>query len=77
MRLQVERDLLVGGRVGEVPPGVSLEAVSARAGAPATARSAADAASSVLAIAGIAVIVLDVALALLDRIRPPHGRRAT
>jgi hypothetical protein len=75
MRLQVERDLLRGHRVGEDLPG------QAPAGAPAPAvggsgPAPAGAPSMALAVLGIGVVLLDVILALLERIRPPERRPA-
>jgi hypothetical protein len=72
MRLQVERDLLRGQRVGEELPG------RAPAGAPvgASAHKPNSAPTMVLAVVGLGVVILDVVLALLDRVRPPERRTA-
>ena len=75
MRLQVERDLLVGARVGEAGPGqapAGASAAPATSVGPAPAPNRESAPSIVLAIAGIAVVVLDVVVAVLDRLRPPQ-----
>lgn len=72
MRLQVERDLLRGSRVGDDLPGAPDPGpVTAL---PAAAPRSPDA-SVVLGVAGFALVLLDLALALFERIRPPHPRR--
>ena len=69
MRLQVERDLLAGSRVGDDAPGMS----SPRGAAQSPARAGAEP-SPILAIAGLGLVLVDIALALFERVRPP-GRR--
>jgi hypothetical protein len=65
MRLQVERDLLVGAKVGEAFPGQRREVPPNPVPAPQPLGLA-----GVLGVAGIMLAALDVAVALLDRIRP-------
>jgi hypothetical protein len=68
MRLQVERDLLVGAPVGEAFPGqreASPEAVANPAGGP-----AASPIPVLVGIAGLVLAALDVIVAVLDRFRP-------
>jgi hypothetical protein len=68
MRLQVERDLLAGSRVGEAfPGGRPRPAVVADTGPSRWA--------SALGAAGIVLVGLDVGLAAMERIRPPRAAR--
>jgi hypothetical protein len=70
-RLQVERDLLAGIRPGEAFPGAGLPTLGADGSprASSTGDGLPDWASSVVAGAGLVLVVLDVILALLDRRR--------
>ena len=68
LRLQVERDLRVGARVGEAFPGAADAADAPAPAAPMPRPSA------VLAAAGLALVVLDVGLAIFERFRPPARR---
>jgi hypothetical protein len=63
MRLQVERDLLAGAKVGEDFPGQRLETPSPPSARPIGL-------TSVLSLAAIMLAVLDVGVAVLDRMRP-------
>jgi hypothetical protein len=67
MRLQLERDLLAGATAGTSFPGAPAMAPEPDRPEPAW--------SPVLALVGIGLALLDVTLAILDRVSGPPGRR--
>jgi hypothetical protein len=65
MRLQVERDLLAGAKVGEAFPGQRREVPPVPAPVPQP-----NALAAILGGASIVLVALDVCVALLERLRP-------
>jgi hypothetical protein len=68
MRLQVERDLLVGHRVGDDFPGAEAPPAGAPVKAPEPAW------APVFGLGALVLVLIDVIVAILDRVRPPRRR---